>query len=199
MTLQQEASSGVIANNLSIIVAKYRSKRKFSRKSQNKFDDKYYRDECPVLSHHMGPNATSRVKRSLARGETRTNYKHALRLVFANGQYELTREGVLLFRRNPKNPPQIIEINGYPQKQLILNAYHRRHKPLKTHSRNLIIPWGLGSVILHVYNGKFFQQIRIRNHNHQGRLGELVPTRQRVKHGKAGKGATQGTKHVELK
>ena len=174
------------------IIKKYRIKRKFSKRSLNTENDKYYRDECPLLSLHVGGNLTSRAKRSLARGENRTSYKHAIRMVLATEKYLLSGEKIICGKES-------YDISKYPHKNIIINAFKRIKKPIKTMFRNMVIPGDIENVKVSVYNGKTYKQVKIKELNYGKRLGEMVPTRVILKHGKAGKGATQGSKHVQLK
>ena len=171
----------------------YRDKRHFKSTSYNILDAKYYRDLCPVMSRHMNIRVTSRVTRSLARGQTRTHYKHALRLVFQTGGYLIQGDEITHIQSK-----KIINISEYKYRSIIHSAYAKKDAVLKTHLRNLIIPAKL-ETFAEVYNGQFFKKIRLRNIHAGFRLGALVMTRKILKHGKAGKGATQGSKHVELK
>ena len=73
-------------------IKKYRAKRKFLKESTCKLNKKYYRDECPILSMHIDGHLTASTRRSLARGETRSAYKHLLRLVISSGIYQIDGE-----------------------------------------------------------------------------------------------------------
>lgn len=173
-------------------IKKYRAKRKFLKGSICKLNEKYYRDECPILSMHLNGHLTASTRRSLARGETRSAYKHLLRLVISSEIYQL--EGEML-KFNGKS----ISISDYPYKNMIINAFKRIKKPIKTMHRNLVVPTGINNLKISVHNGKIYKTIKLRELNWGMRLGSMVPTRCVLKHGKAGKGATQGSKHVELK
>jgi len=72
-------------------------------------------------------------------------------------------------------------------------------KPIKTHLRDLIIvPAMLGKTI-HIHNGKEFIPIKINEEMLGHRLGEFAVTRQGVKHGAAGIGATRSTAFLSVK
>ncbi len=70
----------------------------------------------------------------------------------------------------------------------------QRNKPIKTHTREMVIlPQLVGLKIL-VYNGKEFVSLEILKEMIGHRLGEFSLTRTKVKHNKAGVGATKGSK-----
>ena len=69
-----------------------------------------------------------------------------------------------------------------------------KKKKIKTHLRGIVIvPKMIGSTI-YVYNGKSYIDVLITAEMLGHRLGELAPTRAKIKHGSAGIGATKGTK-----
>ncbi len=74
-----------------------------------------------------------------------------------------------------------------------------KEKPIKTHSRDLIVvPEMIGWKIM-VHNGNKFIPVQIIGEMLGHKLGEFAPTRARIKHSKAGVGATKGTKHKSKK
>ena len=70
----------------------------------------------------------------------------------------------------------------------------KNKKPVKTHKRDLIIVPKMVGMKIQVYNGRNFMPVEITEETLGHRLGEFAPTRGKVKHGKAGVGATKGTK-----
>jgi small subunit ribosomal protein S19 len=69
-----------------------------------------------------------------------------------------------------------------------------RNKVIKTHLRDLVIvPQMVGMRIL-VYSGRDFTPVDVTGEMLGHVLGEFSLTRQKVKHGTAGVGATKGTK-----
>lgn len=66
-------------------------------------------------------------------------------------------------------------------------------KPIKTHYRHLIITPRMIGMKIGIYNGKEFVQVQIENEMLGHRLGEFSVTRNRVKHGSAGVGATRSS------
>jgi len=72
-------------------------------------------------------------------------------------------------------------------------------KPIKTHSRYLIIvPQMIGLRIL-IHNGNRYLPIEIMGEMLGHRLGEFATTRTKVKHGTAGVGATRGSASMSVK
>lgn len=67
-------------------------------------------------------------------------------------------------------------------------------KPIKTHKRSLVIVPEMVGMKIQVYNGQNFIPINIVGEMLGHRLGEFALTRARIKHGKAGVGATKGTR-----
>jgi len=69
-----------------------------------------------------------------------------------------------------------------------------RKKQIKTHERSIVIVPQMIGMRVQVYNGKTFIPIDIVGEMLGHRLGEFALTRGRIQHGKAGVGATKGTK-----
>lgn len=69
-----------------------------------------------------------------------------------------------------------------------------RNKPIKTHYRDIIIVPEMVGMKIHVHNGRNFSLVNITGDMLGHRLGEFALTRSRVKHSKAGVGATKGSK-----
>jgi small subunit ribosomal protein S19 len=75
----------------------------------------------------------------------------------------------------------------------------QKKRPIKTHSRYLIIvPQMVGLKIL-VYKGNNFVPVQIEGEMLGHRLGEFSVTRTKVKHGAAGVGATRGSASMSVK
>ena len=66
--------------------------------------------------------------------------------------------------------------------------------PIKTHLRDLAIVPGMVGMKLHIHNGRGFLQIEVTGEMLGNKFGEFAPTRAKTKHGKAGMGATKGSK-----
>ena len=75
----------------------------------------------------------------------------------------------------------------------------RKGRPVKTHSRDIVVMPQMIGMKVHIYNGKQFTPIEITGEMLGHRFGELSLTRARITHGKAGVGATKGSKHKSKK
>lgn len=67
-------------------------------------------------------------------------------------------------------------------------------KSIKTHKRDLIIVPGMVGMKIQVYSGNNYVPTEITGEMLGHRFGEFAPTRKKVSHGKAGIGATKGSK-----
>ncbi|MBU0466255.1 MAG: ribosomal protein S19 family protein, partial [Nanoarchaeota archaeon] len=74
-----------------------------------------------------------------------------------------------------------------------------KNKPIRTHQRSLIVvPEMIGWKIF-IYNGNKFVPVEVIGEMLGHVFGEFAPTRARIKHSKAGVGATKGSKHKSKK
>jgi small subunit ribosomal protein S19 len=72
-------------------------------------------------------------------------------------------------------------------------------KPIKTHSRDMVVlPEMIGKIIL-VHSGQEFVEIRINEKMLGHYLGEYVITNKLVRHGKPGIGASRSSMYIPLK
>ena len=69
-----------------------------------------------------------------------------------------------------------------------------KNKPIRTHQRDLIIAPEMVGMKLHIHNGRSFLPIEVTGEMLGHKFGEFAPTRAKTKHGKAGMGATKGSK-----
>jgi len=69
-----------------------------------------------------------------------------------------------------------------------------RKKLIKTHDRSLVIVPKMVGMKIAIHNGKTFVPIEIAEEMLGHRLGEFSLTRGKISHGKAGVGATKGSK-----
>ena len=76
---------------------------------------------------------------------------------------------------------------------------HDKGKRIKTHDRYLVIVPELVGMKIQVYNGYQFIPFEVTGEMLGHRFGEFAPTRVRIKHTKAGVGATKGSKHKSKK
>lgn len=74
-----------------------------------------------------------------------------------------------------------------------------KDKAIKTHQRDLVIVPQMVGMKISIYNGQRFIPVQITGEMLGHKLGEFAPTRGRITHGKAGVGATKGTKHKSKK
>jgi len=75
----------------------------------------------------------------------------------------------------------------------------KKNKPIKTHSRYLVIVPKMVGLRIGVHSGKDFVFIEITSDMLGHRLGEFSVTRTKVKHGAAGVGATRGSASLSVK
>ena len=73
-------------------------------------------------------------------------------------------------------------------------AKENRKGVIRTHQRDLVVVPEMVGMKINVYNGQNFVAVIIVGEMLGHKLGEFAPTRARIKHGKAGVGATKGTK-----
>lgn len=74
-----------------------------------------------------------------------------------------------------------------------------KKKPIRTHSRYLVIVPNMVGLRVGVYNGKDFVSVQIEKEMLGHRLGEFAATRAKVKHGAAGVGATRSSAAMAVK
>ena len=74
-----------------------------------------------------------------------------------------------------------------------------KEKKIRTHLRDLVIVPQMVGLIIYVYNGKEFVQVRILPEMLGHRLGEFSVTRRPVKHGAPGIGATRSSAALSVK
>jgi len=74
-----------------------------------------------------------------------------------------------------------------------------KNKPIRTHLRHLIVVPRMVGMVIFVYNGKQFIQIRMIPEMMGHRLGEFSATRGKVQHGAPGIGATRSSAAMSVK
>ena len=72
-------------------------------------------------------------------------------------------------------------------------------KKIRTHKRDLVIVPQMIGMEIHIHNGNSFVQTEITGEMLGHKLGEFSSTRSKIKHSKAGVGATKGSKHKSKK
>lgn len=75
----------------------------------------------------------------------------------------------------------------------------RNKKSVRTHQRDLVVVPEMVGMRIQIYNGRAFISVDIIGEMLGHKFGEFALTRTRVKHSKAGVGATKGTKHKSKK
>jgi small subunit ribosomal protein S19 len=74
-----------------------------------------------------------------------------------------------------------------------------KNKPIKTHTREMIIVPKMVGLKIHIHDGRTFVPIDITIEMLGHRLGEFAATRSKVKHGAAGIGATKSSSAQSVK
>jgi len=72
-------------------------------------------------------------------------------------------------------------------------------KPIRTHQRDLVVVPEMVGMRIDIHNGKSFFPVNITGEMMGHTFGEFALTRSRVKHSKAGIGATKGSKFKSKK
>ena len=75
----------------------------------------------------------------------------------------------------------------------------QKKKQIKTHSRYLVVVPQMIGLKIGIYNGKEFFTVQIEKEMLGHRLGEFSVTRNKVKHGAAGVGATRSSSSLSVK
>ena len=115
---------------------------------------------------------------------------------------ELKRLDVRGFSKYLKSKQRRFVLRQFQEIENFLNRANTKiskNKPIKTHYRNLVVVPGMIGMKIYVYNGQKFIPSEITGEMLGHKFGELSPTRARIKHGKAGVGATKGTKSKSKK
>jgi len=75
----------------------------------------------------------------------------------------------------------------------------KKGKSIRTHKRDIVIVPEMIGMKISIYNGQKFIPIEITGDMLGHKFGEFASSRQRILHGKAGVGATKGSKHKSKK
>merc|ERR1711991_988778 len=155
------------------------------------------------LSH---PNAIMADAAAIAAHKKRTFRKFSFRGVDLDQLLELDSAALMdlvtsrarrKFSRGLKRKPMAL-IKKLRKAKREASAFDKPEM-IKTHLRNMIIvPEMIGSVV-GVYNGKVFNSVEVKPEMVGHYLGEFSITKEPVKHGKVGIGATKSSKFVPLK
>jgi len=74
-----------------------------------------------------------------------------------------------------------------------------KNKKIKTHSRDLVVVPQMVGMRIQIYNGREFVSVDIVGEMLGHKIGEFSLTRSKIKHSKAGVGATKGTRSKSKK
>jgi len=89
------------------------------------------------------------------------------------------------------------------EKRLLLKVREfkegKRKKNIKTHCRDIIVIPEMVDLMIYVHSGKVFMPVQILPEMLGHRLGEYVPTRQKVSHSAPGIGATRSSAFASVK
>ena len=110
---------------------------------------------------------------------------------------ELKKMDVREFSKYIKSKPRRTILRQFQQIEDFVNRSKSkisRNKPVRTHKRELVIVPEMVGMKISVHDGKSFFPVVITGEMLGHRLGEFAPTRSKVKHSKAGIGATKGSK-----
>tara|TARA_Y100000310_G_C20655042_1_gene801551 strand:+ start:1293 stop:1688 length:396 start_codon:yes stop_codon:yes gene_type:complete len=110
---------------------------------------------------------------------------------------ELKKEDVREFSKHLKSRTRRFVLRQFHEiEKFIKNAHKKiaKKKTIKTHDRSLVVVPGLIGMKIQIYNGQNFVPVIITEEMLGHKFGEFAPTRARIKHGKAGVGATKGSR-----
>lgn len=85
------------------------------------------------------------------------------------------------------------QINGRIEEFFAVKRGEKDMKPIRTHSRDAIVTPKMLGLKFGVHNGNEFMEVSILPEMLGHRLGEFALTRKKLKHGKAGIGATKSS------
>jgi len=110
---------------------------------------------------------------------------------------ELKKIDVREFSKHIKSGPRRTVLRQFQQIEDFVNRAKikiSRNKSVKTHKRELIVVPEMVGMKIGVHDGKSFVPVVITGDMLGHRFGEFAPTRAKIKHSKAGIGATKGSK-----
>jgi len=110
---------------------------------------------------------------------------------------ELKKLDVREFSRYLKSGPRRSALRQFQHIEDFINRAKvkiNKNKPVRTHDRSLVIVPEMVGMKINIHDGRNFFPVNITGEMLGHRLGEFAMTRGRVKHSKAGIGATKGSK-----
>jgi len=115
---------------------------------------------------------------------------------------ELKKLDVREFAKLLKSIPRRYTLRQFQKIELFVKRAQKKQamgKKIKTHIRDIVIVPQLVGMNIQVYNGKQYMPVEITIETLGHKLGEFSPTRTKVRHSKAGVGASKGTKNKAKK
>lgn len=110
---------------------------------------------------------------------------------------ELKKLDVREFSKYMKSGPRRTALRQFQQIENFISRAKvkiNKNKPVRTHNRSLVIVPEMVGMKISIHDGRSFFPVTIMGDMLGHRLGEFAMTRGRVKHSKAGIGATKGSK-----
>lgn len=110
---------------------------------------------------------------------------------------ELKKLDVREFSRYLKSGPRRTILRQFQQTENFISRAKvkiNKNKPVRTHERSFVIVPEMVGMKISIHDGRNFFPVIITGEMLGHRLGEFAMTRGRVKHSKAGIGATKGSK-----
>ncbi len=115
---------------------------------------------------------------------------------------ELKALDVREFAKYLKSRPRRTVLRQFQEIEKFINIAKEKiskNKKIRTHQRYLVVVPQMVDMRIQVYNGNNFVSVDIIDEMLGHRLGEFATTRTKIKHSKAGVGATKGTKSKSKK
>lgn len=110
---------------------------------------------------------------------------------------ELKQMDIREFAKYLKSKPKRFVLRQFQEIENFVNRSKdsiSKNKQVKTHKRDIVIVPAMVGMRINIHQGRNFAQTDITEEMLGHKLGEFAPTRMKVKHGKAGIGATKGSK-----
>ena len=115
---------------------------------------------------------------------------------------ELKKLEVREFAKHLKSRARRTVLRQFQQIENFINRAKiksNKNKPIRTHQRELIVVPEMVGMKISIHNGRNFEPTQITGEMLGHRFGEFAMTRNKVKHSKAGIGATKGSKFKSKK
>jgi small subunit ribosomal protein S19 len=118
------------------------------------------------------------------------------------GIEDLKKMDIREFAKLLKSNERRTVLRQYGELEKFISRSHKKilkNKPIKTHSRHLIVVPNMVGFRINIHNGNTFVSIDLTIDMLGHRLGEFSVTRTKVKHGAAGIGATKSSASASVK